>query len=63
MASASVGVQSALNTQTQPVVPGNAAGTSPHVWTWIWFILAVLVIMGFHIRVFGRPLPPSAQFP
>lgn len=58
-----VGVQSALQTQTQPVVPGGSGGTAPHVWTWIWFILAMLTIIGFHIRVFGRPIPPAAAFP
>jgi hypothetical protein len=63
MASASVGVQSALNTQSSPVIPNSNGGTMPHVWTWIWFVLAVLIIMGFHIRMFGHPVPPAANFP
>lgn len=60
---AGVGVQSALNVQTSPVIPGGGAATSPHIWTYMWAVLAVLVIMGFHIRVFGHPLPPAANFP
>lgn len=61
---AGVGVQSALNVQTSPVLSGaSGASTQPHVWTYIWFLLAVLVVLGFHIRVFGRPLPPAANFP
>lgn len=58
-----VGVQSALNVQTSPVISAGGASTQPHIWTYIWFFLAICVILGFHIRVFGHPLPPAANFP
>lgn len=59
---ANAGLQSALNVQTSPVIPSSSA-SQPHMWTYFWFILAVLTVLGFHIRVFGRPVPPAAQFP
>ena len=62
MATASAGLQSELDVNASPTVPG-AAATSPHIWSWIWFILAVLTIGGFHIRMFGRPVPPTVRFP
>ena len=59
---AQAGVQSELNVESSPVVPGkNMMGA--HVWSWIWFGLAVLVIIGFHIRMFGHAVPPAAHFP
>lgn len=62
MAGATAGVQSELNVETSPVIPASGA-MKPHTWTWIWFFLAVLVIIGFHIRLFGRAVPPAAHFP
>lgn len=60
---AGVGVQSALNVQTSPVIPQSGAAAQPHIWSYIWFILALLTVIGFHIRIFGRPVPPAANFP
>jgi hypothetical protein len=58
------GVQSSIDVETQPVIPGAGGfASSPSTWCWIWFILAVLVVLGFHIRVFGRAVPPAASFP
>lgn len=54
---------SAVDVNSSPVIPMAGAAQKPHVWTWIWFVLAVLVVLGFHIRVFGRPVPPAASFP
>lgn len=59
-----VGVQSTVDVESSPVIPqSNGRLGNPAVWTWIWFGLAVLVIMGFHVRVFGHPVPPAASFP
>ena len=63
MATATAGVQSTIDVESSPVIANTGMASKPHVWSWIWFVLAVLVIMGFHIRVFGRPIPPAAQFP
>jgi len=63
MAGATAGVQSSIDVESSPVIPGAAAASQPHLWSWIWFILAVLVILGFHVRLFGHPVPPSASFP
>jgi hypothetical protein len=57
------GVQSTLSVENQPVIPNSSMASSPHVWSWIWFVVAVLVILGFHIRIFGRAVPPAARFP
>jgi hypothetical protein len=57
------GIQSELSVNTQPVIPDSSMAAQPHVWAWIWFVLAVLVVLGFHIRVFGRPIPPAAKMP
>lgn len=57
------GVQSAVDVNASPVVPGTSALANTHVWSWIWFGVAVLVIAGFHVRVFGQPVPPAAKFP
>lgn len=62
-ATATAGVQSSVDVNTAPVVPNSGFAGKPHVWSWIWFVLAVLVVLGFHIRVFGRPVPPAANFP
>lgn len=58
---ASAGLQSEVDVNASPTVGGMSS--SPSTWTFIWVILAVLVIVGFHIRLFGRAIPPSANFP
>jgi hypothetical protein len=57
------GLKSTLDVNASPVIPGGSLLAKPHVWAWIWFVTAVLVIIGFHIRVFGHPVPPAANFP
>ena len=59
----STGIQSDLSVSSQPVIAASSLASQPHVWTWIWFVIAVLVVLGFHIRVFGRPIPPAARMP
>jgi hypothetical protein len=61
MPDASVGIQSQLDVNASPTV--GMKPSTPATWTWIWFFLAVAVIVGFHIRVFGHPIPPAANFP
>lgn len=63
MPTAAAGVQSSIDVETSPVIPGSGRFGAPHTWSWIWFVVAVLVVLGFHVRVFGRPIPPAAQFP
>jgi hypothetical protein len=48
---------------SSPVIPNSGMASKPHVWAWIWFVVAVCVILGFHIRMFGQPIPPAASFP
>lgn len=60
---AGVGLQSDLSVSSQPVIPGASMASQPHVWSWIWFVLAVLVVLGFHIRIFGQPIPPASGLP
>lgn len=62
-AQATSGLQSSIDTATSPVIPSVGIISQPHVWSWIWFTLAVFVILGFHIRMFGRAIPPDARFP
>lgn len=62
MASASAGLQSEVDVNSVPTVGSNGAG-NPATWSWIWFIVSVLVIAGFHVKMFGRAVPPSANFP
>lgn len=62
MANSGAGLQSELNVESSPTVDSGGV-SKPHTWTWIWFFLAVLVIVGFHVRMFGRAVPPSAHFP
>ena len=57
------GLQSALSVSSQPVIAASSAASQPHVWSWIWFVLAILVVLGFHIRIFGRPIPPAVRMP
>jgi hypothetical protein len=63
MATATAGVQSSIDVNSSPVIATTGALSQPHIWTWIWFVVAVLTIAGFHVRVFGQPIPPAAQFP
>lgn len=63
MATATAGVQSSLDVESSPVIPGTNIMSQSHIWSWIWFVVAVLVILGFHIRVFGQAIPPGANFP
>lgn len=63
MPTATAGVQSSIDVETSPVIAGTGTMGSPHIWSWIWFGLAVLVVLGFHIRVFGAAIPPGANFP
>ena len=55
-----VGVQSELSVSSQPVIPDSSLASQPHIWSWIWFIIAVLIVLGFHIRIFGQAIPPAA---
>lgn len=63
MATATAGVQSSVDVNSVPVIPNMGMATQPHTWSYIWFGLAVLTILGFHIRVFGQAIPPAANFP
>lgn len=58
---ASAGLQSEVDVNSVPTVGGMT--TKPATWTFIWFGLALLIIVGFHVRLFGRAIPPSANFP
>lgn len=60
---AAAGLQSSSSVNSVPVIPGSSMASQPHVWAWIWFVVAVLIILGFHIRVFGAAVPPAARFP
>lgn len=57
------GVQSRIAVESSPVVPVSGGMGAPHTWAFIWFGLAVLVVLGFHVRVFGHPIPPSTHVP
>jgi hypothetical protein len=57
------GLQSDMSVSSQPVIAASSMASQPHVWSWIWFVVAILVVLGFHIRVFGRPIPPAARMP
>jgi hypothetical protein len=57
------GLQSDMSVSSQPVIPNSSMAAMPHVWSWIWFVIAVLVVLGFHVRVFGQPVPPAAHMP
>jgi len=63
MATATAGVQSSFDVQSAPVIPMASPVSQPHLWSWIWFGVAILIVLGFHVRVFGHPLPPGANFP
>jgi len=60
---AGVGLQSELDVNTSPVIGTGGTLQQPHVWSWLWFFVSVFVILGFHVRVFGRAVPPAASFP
>lgn len=53
------GLQSELSVSSQPVIAASSMASQPYVWSWIWFAIAVLIVLGFHIRVFGQPIPPA----
>lgn len=55
------GIQSQMDVNENSTV--GMKPTNPSTWSWIWFVLAVLVIAGFHIRVFGQVIPPTANLP
>lgn len=57
----SVGVQSSVDVNQAPTVNMSPAA-SPSTWSMIWFVVAVLVVIGFHIKVFGHPVPPATRF-
>lgn len=57
------GLQSYVETASLPVIPKASWSSSPAVWAYIWFVLAVVIVLGFHVRVFGRAVPPAAKFP
>lgn len=57
------GLQSAVDVNASPVIPGGTPLSRESTWSWIWFILAILTIAGFHIRIFGAAIPPAARFP
>lgn len=57
------GLQSDMSVSSLPVIGNSGAASKPHVWAWIWFTVAVLIILGFHVRIFGTPVPPAARFP
>jgi hypothetical protein len=63
MPTATAGVQSSIDVQSSPVLADTNMTSMPHTWSWIWFVIAILVVLGFHVRVFGHPVPPAPNFP
>lgn len=59
----SPGLQSQVDVNASPVIPGGSPLSRTSTWSWIWFIVAIMVIAGFHIRIFGQAVPPAARFP
>lgn len=57
------GLQSAVDVNATPVIPGGNALSRPYLWSWFWLVAAILVIAGFHIKLFGAAVPPAARFP
>lgn len=57
------GLQSEIETNSVPVIPSMSPLGKSETWSWIWFVLAILVITGFHIKVFGAAVPPAPRFP
>lgn len=55
------GVKSRVEVESNPVVPVGGKFGAPHTWSFMFFVLAVLVILGFHIRIFGRAVPPATH--
>ena len=60
---ASPGLQSTIDTNSSPVIPSQSMFGKPEIWSWIWFIIAIAGVAGFHIRVFGAAIPPAPRFP
>lgn len=58
----SAGVQSSLDVNQSPIV-NMSPSASPSTWSMIWFVVAVAVVIGFHIKIFGTAVPPVARFP
>lgn len=56
----SVGVQSSVDVNQAPTV-NMSPSASPSTWSFIWFFVAVLVVLGFHIKIFGHPVPPVSR--
>lgn len=62
MAGAQAGVvgQAEINApQGTPISPPKSAA----FWSWFWLGLCAVIILGFHIRIFGMALPPQAVSP
>lgn len=57
------GLQSSIDVNAQPVIPGGTPLSRDYVWSWIWFVVAILVIAGFHVKIFGQAVPPAARLP
>lgn len=57
------GLQSDVSVNSSPVIPNSGFASRPHIWSWIWFFVAVVIVLGFHVRLFGRAIPPAANFP
>ena len=57
------GLRSSIDVNASPVIPHSKWASQASTWSWIWFVVALLIIIGFHIRIFGRAVPPAARFP
>lgn len=60
------GAQAGVVGQAEVLAPqGNPVSRqkSPAFWSWVFFIASVLIVLGFHVRIFGVTLPPSASLP
>jgi hypothetical protein len=57
------GLQSRIDVNSVPVIPSIGVLGQPYTWSWIWFVVAILIVAGFHIKVFGAAVPPSPRFP
>ena len=62
MAGAKAGVVGQAELNSPQGSPIKAAWT-PATWAWIWFGVAVFIVLGFHIRIFGSTFPPNASLP
>lgn len=56
MAQAGVVGQAEINAPTgSPISQPKSAA----FWAWVWFGIAVAIVLGFHVRVFGVAVPPQ----